>query len=117
MNREHATDASLALLTLVGVFVALRRTRWRLSVPSALGGVLATLAFEYLASRHQEPIRALWARPAVKGLTVVATFALVVGSTRTRSSTVLSALCGALVCYLALLAGVVTGKLAHPTEW
>ncbi len=117
MRRAHRIDAGLALCVLCGSLVALRRAGLRISFPSALGGALGTLAFEYVASRHQERIRREWTRPDVRALTVTGTLALVVGTIRFRSGSLLSALCGALVCYLALLAGVATGRVAHPTEW
>ncbi len=117
MRRAHRTDAGLALCVLCGSLLVLRRVGLRISLPGALGGALGTLAFEYVASRHQERIRRWWTRADVRALTVTGTLALVVGSARGRSGTLLSAICGALLCYLVLLAGVATGRLSHPTEW
>lgn len=80
-----------------------------ISLPWAAAGALGTVAFELLATRHRAAIRGYWERSGAQAASVVAAFTVVGLGACLAPSTVLSAVLGALVAYLLILAVVAAG--------
>lgn len=97
------TDAALALLVLVAVWVAATLVDAPLSPRIAAIGGLGTLGFELVAARDPETVRRYWDQPVVQGLTVAVTLAGIAIGAVVAPSSVLSFAFGALVTYLVVL--------------
>ncbi|ELY52970.1 hypothetical protein [Natronolimnohabitans innermongolicus] len=96
-------DAALAVLVLVAVIAAFALVDAALSPLAVVAGALGTIAFELLAARAYETVRAYWERPLVQAGSVgLALLGIVVGA-RFAPSIVFSFALGALVTYLAYL--------------
>ncbi|NGM68112.1 hypothetical protein G6M89_03635 [Natronolimnobius sp. AArcel1] len=106
------TDAALTGFVLVAVAVGFVLTNASLSSHAfALGG-LATLAFEALAARDADTVRAYWERRSVQTAAVALALGTVLAGAIVAPSSVLSAMAGALVVYVLFL-GVVVGRRRH----
>lgn len=110
-------DASLAALALVAFGVALARRGVAPAPIPTVAGALGTLAFEVVAGRYHERVRALWERPIVRALALAAAFTGATAAGRLGVRPIASFAVGALATYLCLLALVVVGVLAPPREW
>jgi len=110
-------DASLAALALLAFGVALARRDVALALIPAVVGALGTLAFEVVAGRYYERVRALWERPIVRALALMTAFAAAAAAGRLGVRPIASFAVGALATYLCLLGLVVAGVLTPPREW
>ncbi|OVE85319.1 hypothetical protein [Natronolimnobius baerhuensis] len=98
------TDAALSVFVLVAVALGFVLTNATFSTLAfALGG-LATLAFEAVATRNADAVRAYWERRPVQAVAVALALVGVVVGASVAPSSVLSAMAGALVTYLGFLA-------------
>ncbi|RQH01934.1 hypothetical protein [Natrarchaeobius oligotrophus] len=109
------TDAALAIGVLGAALVAFATVDASFSPVAFGGGAAATLAFELLASRDPEPIRRRWESRSVQAAAVVVAVAVVAVGAIVAPSSVLSAVIGALVAYLAFLV-VVMGRRPKTDE-
>lgn len=110
-------DAALALVALAAFVGSLVAVGASLSVPFFVAGGLGTIGFELLASRDPDLVRRCWERPVVQ----LAALALAIGAAaigaRVAPEPVLSALCGATITYLVLLASIRIGPVPPPRSW
>ncbi|MWV40764.1 hypothetical protein [Natrialba sp. INN-245] len=104
------TDGALAVVVLTAALVAFVLVGATPSLPAFLLGAAATVGFELVAARDPETVRKYWERRPVQFAAVVVALAIVGVGTTVAPSSVLSAISGALVMYLAFLMVVVAGS-------
>lgn len=102
-------DTGLAGGVLVATGVAVFAVGADVSLPWVVAGALGTLGFELVATRRRATVRGYWDRPRVQATSVAAALVVVALGAWLAPSPVLSAVVGALVAYLLVLAVVAAG--------
>ncbi|KAB1188795.1 MULTISPECIES: hypothetical protein [Haloferax] len=104
MSRRR--DAALALVVTVPVVVGVAILRPQATPSLVLLGVFGTLALEAALLRWQSRVRAVWERPRIQVVTVVATLTVVALAVEAVGANILVIVLSALATYLLLLASV-----------
>jgi hypothetical protein len=114
---SRVADGALAAGVLAGV-VALGAAVHVDPSPRALAaGAVAAVLLEVLVSARATTVRALWARPVVRLVSVVVVVLVAALATVFRPESGLNALAGGLLAYLGLLAVVAVGLVPPSTGW
>ncbi|MBZ6495474.1 hypothetical protein [Natrinema longum] len=111
------TDAALAVLALAAFVGLAVLADVSLSPFFLLGGGIATIAFELLATREYDTVRRYWDRRSVQIGSLVAAIGGAVVGTRIAPVVILSLCCGATMTYLAVLALVRAGIVPPLQRW
>lgn len=114
---SRAGDAALAAGVLAVVLAAAVVVDVVASPGAFVLGALGALGLELLLAARAATVRAVWARPGVRALSVAVGVLAVVVAAAVAPELGLNALAGGLVAYLVVLAVVASGALPPSTAW